>query len=258
MDATRHRFAYRCLPLTIANSMGWELLAPFRFAAEWNGGPELDDLTVEVDSPDAEGVFAQSHFGHGILTMQTGYLFRTDPAVALWVRGVPNRPKDGIAPLDGVVETDWLSFAFTMNWMFTRPGRVTFEAGEPYCFITPVNYRALDKVVPEILPLAADPDLAASYESYAAKRMDFNERLARNEPATLKQGWQKWYMRGETPAGEPGNPLHLSKLKLAEARLGATGDEAKVPGDPMAEKANGRRKAAKKPRKSQGPRGRQA
>ena len=25
MDETRHRHAYRCLPLTIANSMGWEI-----------------------------------------------------------------------------------------------------------------------------------------------------------------------------------------------------------------------------------------
>ena len=40
MDATGQHFAYRCLPLTIANSMGWEILCPIGVTAGWNGGPE--------------------------------------------------------------------------------------------------------------------------------------------------------------------------------------------------------------------------
>jgi hypothetical protein len=30
----------------------------------------------------------------------------------------------------------------------------------------------------------------------------------------VKQGWQKWYMRGENPFGADGNPTHASKLSL--------------------------------------------
>ena len=33
MDATTESFAYRCLPLAIANSHGWEMLSPCGFAA---------------------------------------------------------------------------------------------------------------------------------------------------------------------------------------------------------------------------------
>src|SRR5215510_14131142 len=76
MDATRQRFAYRCLPLTIANSMGWEILCPIAITAEWNGGPEIEDLTVNVEDADQAGRYAESHFGHGVLTFQTHYLFR--------------------------------------------------------------------------------------------------------------------------------------------------------------------------------------
>lgn len=218
MNATRQRFAYRCLPLTIANGMGWELLCPVTLTATWNGGPELDDIVIECADPVAVRRFAQSHFGHGVLTFQTHYLFRTDRAVGLWVRGSPNSPKDGIAPLDGIVETDWLNFTFTMNWMFTRPGRVTFERDEPFCFLTPIRYRALDDLVPEIRSIADNPWLAANYEAYAKLRRDFNAKLAENDAATTKQSWQKWYLRGELPSGEPGNPLHISKLLLAAPR----------------------------------------
>ena len=217
MDATPERFAYRCLPLGIANAMGWEILSPCRIEAEWNGGIELDDLTVAIDDP-VWGArhFAQSHFGSGILTFHVGYLFRTDPGVGIWARGIPNLPKDGIAPLEGIIETDWLPFTFTMNWKMTRPGRISFAADEPICFITPIAYHALDAMVPEITPLAADPALRADFSVWSDARAKFNAGLQADEPATVKQGWQKWYMRGETAAQEPGNPAHVSKLVLAE------------------------------------------
>ena len=216
MDDTHLRYAYRCLPLTIANAMGWEILLPAKVVAEWNGGTKLSDITIKSTDPvwRAEQL-AISHFGHGILTFPVGYLFRTEPGVAIWARGVPNCPKDGIAALDGIIETDWLTFTFTMNWQFTRPGLVTFEKDEPICFITPIDYRALDDVVPEIVPIAEDPDLAAHYEAFSEARKSFNKGLLQNDPDATKQGWQKWYLRGEAPFGGEPNPRHVSKLGLA-------------------------------------------
>ncbi|MBB5751227.1 DUF6065 family protein [Prosthecomicrobium pneumaticum] len=218
MDLTDERFAYRCLPLTIANSMGWEILCPTGIVAEWNGEMGLDAITVTTgDGGSAEGI-ASSHFGHGVLTFHVRYLFRTDPGFGLWVRGVPNLPKDGIAPLEGIVETDWLAFTFTMNWQFTRPGLVRFAQGEPFCFVTPVEYRALDDVVPEVVALDDAPELRDTFRDYSRLRQEFNERLREGDPETVRAGWQKWYFRGKTPSGETGNPRHLSKLRVAAPR----------------------------------------
>ena len=217
MDETHLRFAYRCLPLTIANAMGWELLLPATVSAEWNGGSNLSDITVASGDPawKAEQL-ALSHFGHGVLTFPINYLFRTEPGIALWARGSPNWPKDGIAPLDGIIETDWLPFTFTMNWQFTRAGRITFEKDEPFCFITPMAYRSLEQVTPEIVALADAPEMAAQFQAYRDARLNFNAGLTRNDPVIAKQGWQKWYMRGESPFGGETNPRHISKLSLAE------------------------------------------
>jgi hypothetical protein len=227
MDATRQRHAYRCLPLTIANSMGWELLCPQEVTAAWNGGPELDDMKIMgADGANVEG-FAQSHFGHGVLTFQTSYLFRTEPGTALWARGIPNLPKDGIAALEGITETDWLNLTFTMNWMFTRPGRVTFAKEEPFCFITPIGYHGLDDIVPEIVQIEDDQEAHKAFESYGDLRRQFTQALMDREPEAVKQGWQKWYMRGEHPSGESGNPTHVSKLRLATPRIAEGGPAAK-------------------------------
>jgi hypothetical protein len=218
MDATDKRFAYRCLPLSIANSMGWEILTPARVVAEWNGDPGASDIAIAVDDGWPGDQFASSHFGHGIMTFQTGYLFRTDPGVAIWARGAPNWSKDGIAPLDGVIETDWLTFTFTMNWQFTRPGRIVFEKDEPFCFITPIAYRALDEIEPEIVSIDQDPGVHASFEAWRDARLDFNRRLREDDPETVKQGWQKWYPRGEGPGAKVA-ATHMSKLRVATPRI---------------------------------------
>jgi hypothetical protein len=235
MDASMQRFAYRCVPLSIANAMGWELLAPARVTAAWNGGPELEDLTVEVDDPAwAGGKLASSHFGHGILTFQTGYLFRTDPNVAVWARGTPNLPKDGAMPLDGIIETDWLPFTFTMNWQLTRPGRVTFEKDEPFCFLTLIGYRALEAVRPEIVPMSAAPEIKAEYMTWRQARLDFNARLAAEDPEIVRQSWQKWYVRGaDNPTDATPSPGHMSKVGLAAPVLRRHFDPLLDRADPM-------------------------
>jgi len=177
MDAFAERHPYRCLPLSMANTSGWEVLCPVGFTAEWSGGPHQDCITLTPDHghPDFHD-FAKSHFSRGILTFHPGYLFRTPPGWSMWAGGPPNHVKDGIQPLAGLVETDWLPFPFTMNWIFTRPGRVRFEKGEPFCFITLVQDKALAQVQPVTRSLSSNEDLRLQYDAWYRQREEFNRR----------------------------------------------------------------------------------
>jgi Family of unknown function (DUF6065) len=95
------------------------------------------------------------------------------------------------------------------------PTGIVFEKDEPFCFITLVEYRALDDVTPEIIPLKENPELATQFKAYRDARKNFIGALDERDPAAVKQGWQKWYMRGENPFGAERNPAHASKLSLA-------------------------------------------
>ena len=44
MTDSPESFAYRCLPLNIANAHGWEILSPCAFAAQWNGSMTPADI----------------------------------------------------------------------------------------------------------------------------------------------------------------------------------------------------------------------
>lgn len=213
MDATGDRFAYRCLPLNIANAHGWELLCPAAFSAIWDGGPHPGAVRI-IDG--AEANCALGHFGSGVLTFHIPYLFRTDPGFDLYVGGPTNRPKDAIAPLTGIVESDWSPYTFTMNWIFTRPDTlVRFEADEPFACIFPVRRGALESVRPEIRDIASEPDLARQHAEWSAGRSEFNQKLVAHDPEAARQAWQKTYFQGNRPDGSSGPSDHRSRLRLA-------------------------------------------
>jgi hypothetical protein len=49
MDATPSRFAYRCLPLTIANQTGLWVKNPVGFTATWRGSERPESIDFQFD-----------------------------------------------------------------------------------------------------------------------------------------------------------------------------------------------------------------
>src|SRR5947209_10762032 len=92
MDRTPNGFAYRCLPLNIANAHGWLILNTSPFIANWSGAADLDSISLQSCGIGAP-LLARSHFGSGVLTFNVNALFRTEPGYDLMVTGPLNRPK---------------------------------------------------------------------------------------------------------------------------------------------------------------------
>jgi predicted 2-oxoglutarate/Fe(II)-dependent dioxygenase YbiX len=221
MDQFPDRHPYRCLPLSIAAAFGWEVICPVAIEIEWNGGPKSSDIEIRARKPLPGGrptdYFCRSHFTRGIVTFHLDYLFRTEPGWQLLATGPFNLAKDNASPLTGLVETDWLPYPFTMNWQILRPGRVVFEEGEPFCFIFPVNTRAVVDCEPDIRRLADDHELARQHDAFRSSRDAFLERHAAGDETTVKQAWQKHYFVGRHPDGTTVDE-HIGKLRLKEPR----------------------------------------
>lgn len=209
MDET-NGFAYRCLPLTIANQAGWIIRSPASFQTVWNGGPSSAD-TAALMSPGYEQFANQvlTHFGHGVLTFSIPWLFRTPEGYALRVSGAANTPQADIAPLEGIVETDWAASTFTMNWRLTAIDKIVrFHEGDPICQITPVRVADLERFDPEVRHITENAELHDEYTAWVASRSTFNA-----DPERKPGDWQKDYFKGETTTGSHARE-HRSKLKL--------------------------------------------
>lgn len=213
MDVAMNKAPYRCLPLSMANGWGWEILSNAKFVAEWNGGQKPSD--VKVTTLDGYGA-PDGYFGEGTLTWHSGYMFRTPYPYGIYVTGVPNNPKPNAIPLSGIVETNWLPFSFTMNWRFTQPGEFTMEIGEPFCQIFPIDMTTFDNIEPEIRSLHEPEakELSDLYWDWTYSRQEYSAQQRAGKLAA--NIWQKNYMRGTYPAGvvneKPAEcPFHINE-----------------------------------------------
>jgi hypothetical protein len=219
MNETRVQFAKRCLPLVVANSNGWQINALDGCWIKWNGGIYAKDLKIKTDTGTADHI--ASHFGHGILTFKVHCLFRTEPGINLWVSGPTNQFKDGIQAMNGLLETDWMPYTFTMNWQVTRKRKwIRFEKGEPIAQVFPVPRGMVDNSDPVMQPLNSDAELNEIVTAWHKSRTDFNNALAERDVEASKQGWQKHYFRGVFPDGSPGSTEHQTKIKPKPFRIG--------------------------------------
>jgi hypothetical protein len=221
MDNALSKNPYRCLPLSMANAWGWEILSSARFTATWDGGQSVNSVKIEV----YEGTNPPtSHFGEGTLTWHTGFLFKTEYPYGMYVAGSPNTPKPNVIPLSGIVETHWLPYTFTMNWKFTQPGSFTMDIGEAYCQIFPVDMNMFDSAVPEIKTLSEHKELYELYWDWNISRQNYmNERAVPTARVSDPTVWQRHYFQGKYPPGK----VHAEGSKCPFHKNGA-GDEISV------------------------------
>lgn len=229
MDAVPQKYVYRCIPLTAANTMGWEILNPVDATVRWDGGMMNTDVRVKPAAPSPFA--ASSHFGGGVVTWYLPFLFRTSPDLGLVVTGPANHDRDDAVPLDAFVRTDWLPFPFTMNWRLTRKNEdVTFKANEPICRVFPFPISLLEETTLEMTNLADDPGFleevntfgAARQQNVAKQQADAAHWMETGEEPTGEGVWNSQYVRAQSKSKGEGFLPHqtIFKLKPTEDKRG--------------------------------------
>ncbi|WP_343856637.1 DUF6065 family protein [Aliiglaciecola litoralis] len=221
MDATPARYAYRCIPLTAANTMGWELLNPVDVEISWSGLENGDRLNIK---PAKHDPFAPvPHFGSGTVTWYLPFLFRTPPEYGLLISGPANHDKQSITPLDAFVRTDWVPFPFTMNWRITQADTpITFAAGEPICRIMPFPLTLLNEMQMEFHDLGEDPVFMQKVKEWESNRQRNYQKqkeaeaswAAQGKKPELKELWNSQYAKGQ--GSEIGKIKHQNVYKCHE------------------------------------------
>jgi hypothetical protein len=139
---------YRCLPLTIGNQYGFTVSSEFDIGFDWNGKDGPEDTNIYIDDKIDQSFYPKidSSFGHGIVTVNPPYFFRTPPGVNLMTINPPNYVIPNITVMTGVVETDNLRRNFTFNLKIQMPNiRTIIPAGYPLAAFIPIPRYYSDK-----------------------------------------------------------------------------------------------------------------
>lgn len=209
MNETDNEYAYRCLPLNVANQHGWVVYPNSDIILRCN--ENTDGKSEHVDIIRNKDGIAQSHFGHDTFTFTLPFLVKTPPGYSLWIGGAPNHKMKGCQPLTGIYETDWAPYTFTMNWVFTSYNQnVVFTPNDPLVFFFPIKRNDIKEFELVKKPLGEEEEILNHYKKWSEMRNQFN-----NNDSRTPEEWMKHYFRGKYPDGSK-CPIHdhTTKIKL--------------------------------------------
>jgi hypothetical protein len=133
MDNTYNKHAYQCLPMTVANVYGWEIVMEEDLVVQWDGG-NTPPVILSGEITSSGRVQAISSI-IGMISINMGWVINTEDGYNTWVTGSPNYFVDGATPLTATLPSYWWPDESQMNWKITKIGEpVTFAAGTPFCF----------------------------------------------------------------------------------------------------------------------------
>jgi len=188
MEETYSSHAYRCLPLTSANSHGWTVNLEEECVFEWDGTNSPNSIKI------LSGTGEENVMG-GYITFRMPYVFSTPPDTYLWCSGQPNYIRKDASPLNAIVRTDWYFETFQFTWKLNNPGKFVFEKGMPLMFFMPYPKSLIDNTKIEMYN--EEKDVAKKYKKQLyAKHMEYSQKKIQES----KDPWKEWmglYRKGK-------------------------------------------------------------
>jgi Family of unknown function (DUF6065) len=105
----------------------------------------------------------------------------------LYLKGPSNRWKFKCIPLEGVIETWWLNYTFTINWKLVEPGTVFFARGESLGQLVPVPHATFQDATALEAPIGLlEPQAAQELLEWQERR-----RLVANQKVKVHPLYRK-------------------------------------------------------------------
>lgn len=214
MDDTYNKHAYRCLPVSEANTHGWELILPEEVIVQWDGGHTVPyvvsggkhEVALENSSYVSDLVMPSVI---GQMSFVTGWSFHTPEDYWTWIGGSPNYFVDGAVPLTAAIPSDWWPDEFNMNWKITKVGEpVVFPKGMPFMFFNFYKRSLLSEVEFELTNVWDMPNVLDERSRYGDAKM----KKVTEEPWK----WMNGIRTGLNEKGDRIGPKYEGSLKLED------------------------------------------
>lgn len=122
--------AKHCLPLSMANSLGWYILSPGTFLVSWNGDVQQNAVITAIDKSSHYEVDAHAAFGS--FTVQAKFIPVTeDPGDFIYIKGIANERCCPYSCMEAAIEAWWNVGVFGIVFLLNQPGEFLINKGQP-------------------------------------------------------------------------------------------------------------------------------
>jgi hypothetical protein len=151
--------AYKCFPITLANQFGWGISFPDDIMFRWNGKYDATSDNIEVFSGHK---WVDFNRGWGIVSFNTGLVFKTSENFTMLGYPVPNEFIDGFQVFTSLISTSFFQKPYQLAGQITRAKEmITIKAGT-----------AIGAIMP--MPLADINESTATKKPFADLNMDMH------------------------------------------------------------------------------------
>ena len=173
MDATPEKHAYRCFPVTLANTIGWTLSAKEDISFIWDGIVDTTDSHVKILQGEK---IAYTGRGQATVSFNTGLIFRSEKDISLMVLPLPNYFIKDFTPMASVISTSFYPHDMPLAIRVLQENKeITIKAGDPIAVILPISLSRLKEesiIVEKFFP---ESDYYEKTKSYGDAAQEVNK-----------------------------------------------------------------------------------
>lgn len=157
--------ARHCLPLAMANSLGYYILSPGTFIVKWDGDVHKRAVIEHIEK--SSHYVVDDHAAFGSFTVQPKFIPRTEKSGEfVYIKAIPNERCIPYTCMEAVIEAWWNPSNFGLVYILNQPGEFLIQKGQPIAQMFVINN------VSEYNDIEYISGYPEEYKQWAQKRHD--------------------------------------------------------------------------------------
>lgn len=206
MDETADKHAYQCMPISLANTLGWAISFPEDISFIWDGICDSTSTHVKIIKGHK---FCSAARGNATISFNTFLKFKTSENITTLIMPIPNNFNENAQCFTTLISTSFYDSMLPIAWKIIKPNiEIFIPAGEPIATILPISLNDLQNF--ELI--ITNKEINNNENNEINKKLNFIKQK-------MQEGkFSQLYRKAENYNGEKiGNhETHTIKLKTTE------------------------------------------
>ena len=203
MDNTMNAHAYHCFPVSIANSIGYEISFPEEISFIWDGISDTMSDHVKVLSGEK---YVSTGRANASISFDTGLVIKSDQNTTMLVMPVPNLFIDGAQTFTTLISSSFYMHPIPVVWHITRANTIiTIPANQPVATILPIPLKQICDYEMNIYKAEFSDDFIKYNKEYGVEAQRVNK---------INGGFTDWYRNATNHKDEKIGEHELKSIKL--------------------------------------------
>jgi hypothetical protein len=202
MDETPDGHAYRCFPVTMANTIGWTLSCPVDVSFIWDGKIDTTPDRVKILSGEQ---YCYTGRGQGSVSFNTGLILKSEKNISVLSITPQNYFYEDFEVMSSLISTSFFNVDFPLAIKVKIPNKeITIKAGTPIATIIPISLTSLKDESIEINNFISTDEYRDKLKKYGDAAQVINQ----------SGNWTDWYRDAIDETGNSIGEHEVKSLKL--------------------------------------------